>query len=346
MTIQVPRHLILFAEADWHNSKQSGPQWKSIFQRSPHPLFQIHPDTAESFFFLQIFLFSSALEFDLWLVMCPSGFTPLFLCRLRVFSQVLAAKSSSFGQVDDGHPLIHAAALSAESVHFAQSRILPWRRVWALKILIKRERKLPRWICIHLFVLHLTRLQTGPVCVCACANRRYSPLLKFLRSHVGGVMLMFIKCKRTSPGKFNQDKEFHSCIFEHLTSNSNIIIIRVSTKKGERRYLQWPGRSVGPWVHLRSVFHLLLHPVFLPGAWCCWLSGCWCHSRSRKPEWGWSGSARPHLSHLHHQWRGYTKPHYRGLWGRKEKQTFSTLILKKNNMSMSSLTKASKHVSL
>lgn len=76
---------------------------------------------------------SSALEFDLWVVMCPSGFTPHFLCRLRVLSQVFVAKSSSFRQVDDGYPLVHTAALSAESVHFAQSGVLPRCRLWTLK---------------------------------------------------------------------------------------------------------------------------------------------------------------------------------------------------------------------
>lgn len=50
---------------------------------------------------------------------------------VNVLSQVPAGQSSSLGQVDDRHPLVHAAALSAESVHFAQGGVLPRCRVWA-----------------------------------------------------------------------------------------------------------------------------------------------------------------------------------------------------------------------
>ena len=81
---------------------------------------------------------SSALEFDLGGNMSIRVHTTLPVL-IKVLSQVFAAKSSSFRQVDDRYPLVHTAALSAESVHFAQSRVLPCCRMWTLKIQIKRE---------------------------------------------------------------------------------------------------------------------------------------------------------------------------------------------------------------
>lgn len=47
--------------------------------------------------------------------------------------------ASSVRQIDDRHPLVHAAALSAKSVDFAQCRVFPWSWMWALKQ--KRENK-------------------------------------------------------------------------------------------------------------------------------------------------------------------------------------------------------------
>lgn len=132
-----PRRRFSAAEADGRNSKTLLPKVEI------HPLETffgfLHLNTSRSrqlFFFLypflpNFFLPHQHLEFGLWMVMCPSGFTPL-LCR---FSSPLAGfgrLGSSFGQVDDRHPLIHAAALSAEPVHFAQSGILPQRRMWTL----------------------------------------------------------------------------------------------------------------------------------------------------------------------------------------------------------------------
>lgn len=60
------------------------------------------------------------------------------LMKLNVHSQAFVffffvAQTSSFRQVDDGHPLVHAATLSAESVHFAQSRVFPQCGMWVLK---------------------------------------------------------------------------------------------------------------------------------------------------------------------------------------------------------------------
>lgn len=54
--------------------------------------------------------------------------------QMKVLSQGLlfAVESSSFGEVDDGHPLVQTATLSAEPTHFAQSRIVPCRGMWAL----------------------------------------------------------------------------------------------------------------------------------------------------------------------------------------------------------------------
>lgn len=56
--------------------------------------------------------------------------------QIKVISQGFAATSSSLRQVDDRYPLVHTAALSAESVHFTQSRVLPRCRMWALKTTI------------------------------------------------------------------------------------------------------------------------------------------------------------------------------------------------------------------
>lgn len=54
--------------------------------------------------------------------------------QMKVLSQGLlfAVKSSSFGEVDDGHPLVQTATLPAEPAHFAQSGIVPCRGMWAL----------------------------------------------------------------------------------------------------------------------------------------------------------------------------------------------------------------------
>lgn len=40
---------------------------------------------------------------------------------------------SSLGEVDDRDPLVHAAALVAEAMHFPQRLVLPRRRTWTLK---------------------------------------------------------------------------------------------------------------------------------------------------------------------------------------------------------------------
>lgn len=166
--------------------KRFCPKWKSIPWR--HFFFHfLHLNTSPSrqlfFFFItsfspQLFLASSTfrntLEFGLWMVMCPSGFTPL-LCR---FSGPLAGfgalTASSFGQVDDRNPLIHAAALSAEPVHFAQSGILPRRRMWALKK--THRQKNPSFLCTPLSSCSMTPHY------CLHANKRYSAL------HSRGVM--------------------------------------------------------------------------------------------------------------------------------------------------------------
>lgn len=108
-----PRRPFSAAEADGCNSKTLLPV-DSIFFFIPF-----------SPTFLASSTFWNTLEFDLWMVMCPSGSTPLLSRLSSPLAGFFPFTGSSFGQVDDRHPLIHAAAFSAEPVHFAQSGILP-----------------------------------------------------------------------------------------------------------------------------------------------------------------------------------------------------------------------------
>lgn len=57
--------------------------------------------------------------------------------------------ASSVRQIDDGNPLIHAAALSTEPVELAQSQVLPGCGVWALKTHIYELELLGRRLIIN-----------------------------------------------------------------------------------------------------------------------------------------------------------------------------------------------------
>lgn len=62
-------------------------------------------------------------------------------------------RSSSLGQVDDGNPLVHAPALSAEPVQLAQSGVLPWCGVRALKARRKTDVNHPNIISGSVWLL-------------------------------------------------------------------------------------------------------------------------------------------------------------------------------------------------
>lgn len=127
MTIQVPRRPILVAKADRRTSKQSCPKWKSIPRLLCFLLNTPHVDSGSFFFASNFFLSPSAVLWNLisgW--QCVHQGSHHSSCADNSpFTGYFSAKSSSLRQVDDGHPLVHTAALSAESVHFAQRRVFP-----------------------------------------------------------------------------------------------------------------------------------------------------------------------------------------------------------------------------
>lgn len=94
-----------------------------------------------TFLFLQIFVSSSAVLWNLisgWQCV-HQGPHQSFCADKSHFTDFFAAKSSSLRQIDDRYPLVHTAALSAESVYFAQSGVLPRCRMWALKTKIIKK---------------------------------------------------------------------------------------------------------------------------------------------------------------------------------------------------------------
>lgn len=135
--IQVPRHLILVAEADRRNSKQSCPKRKSIPLWSFFLLLLLNTSHVDCgvLFFSSKFFFPRQQCFGIlisgWLCV-HQGSHHSYCADTSPFHRFFTAKSSSLGQVDDGYPLVHTAALSAESVHFAQRRVLPRCRMWAI----------------------------------------------------------------------------------------------------------------------------------------------------------------------------------------------------------------------
>lgn len=98
--------------------------------------------------------------------------------QLEVLSQVVAVRGSSFGQVDDGYPLVHTAALPAESVHFAQSGVLPRCGMWTLRREKEGKRSEYRnlWCYVCLVSCRLCCAELLGAC-------KYVPVMKFQRSH-------------------------------------------------------------------------------------------------------------------------------------------------------------------
>lgn len=62
---------------------------------------------------------------------------------------ILPREASPVGEVDDRNPLIQTAAVSAESVHFAQRRVLPQRR---LRVLLEEESS--QGLVLHVHTVH------------------------------------------------------------------------------------------------------------------------------------------------------------------------------------------------
>lgn len=68
------------------------------------------------------------------------------------------------------------------------------------------------------------------------AEPRYFPLLKFLRSHEGGVILVFTKFIRTSTDKFPCDYQFQSCAHASKASH-NKSYKNISITGGDNTYV-------------------------------------------------------------------------------------------------------------